>query len=200
MAFLCALSVCGGLLTLSVYLGVYAFANPDAAAWYGETLSVYGVVTPTLFADPTITTVPLVDIHGQFVIWFLWGFIQAMVTITTVILGVTCLTICRSIDNAVLVHSLGGCIIGCGGLAWWITGMVWRFSSAGKYASGDIVPAGMDAEKTAAWEAGLTADGSLFQYSSGNFMYIYYMITWITLGVICIFPFLAAFCSCICKH
>ena len=73
--------------------------------------------------------------------------------------------------------------------------MVWRFSEAGKYASGDVVPQGMDAEATAAWEAGLTADGSLFQYSSGNFMYIFYLITWIALGPACFCCLAVKFCD-----
>jgi len=36
----------------------------------------------------------------------------------------------------------------CGGLAWWITGIVWRFRSDGAFASGDI-PAekGMDIDE-----------------------------------------------------
>ena len=195
---LCALSICGGFITFIVYLGMYAFANPNAAAWYGETMSVDGVLTPGLYADPTTATVPLVDIHGQFVTWFLWGFIQAILPFATVIFAVTCSLISQTLGNAVI--SIFGCGMGCGGLAWWITGMVWRFSNAGKYASGDIVPEGMDAEKTAAWETGLTADGSLFQYSSGNFMYIYYMIIWIILGVGCGCSLLATILTCICKR
>jgi hypothetical protein len=58
----------------------------------------------------------------------------------------------------------------------------------------------LDAEAQAAWEAGLTADGSLFQYSSGNFMYIYYLITWIAMGTACGCSMLVMICACICKN
>ena len=128
-----------------VYLGIYAFANPNTAAWYGETISVDGVFTPGLFADPTTISVPLVDIHGQFVTWFFWGFIQVMIPFAICIFGAISYTmISNKLGN--IVSSVIGCSIGCGGLAWWITGMIWRFSTAGKYASGEIVPAGMDSE------------------------------------------------------
>ena len=51
-----------------------------------------------------------------------------------------------------LIGSCVACIfatsMACGGLAWWITGIVWRFRSDGAFASGDI-PAekGMDIDE-----------------------------------------------------
>lgn len=32
----CLLAICGGIITLIVFYGVFAFANPDSAACYGE--------------------------------------------------------------------------------------------------------------------------------------------------------------------
>jgi len=57
------LIVGGGFITLLSYLGMYAFANPDADAWYGETLSVDGNLTPGLFDDPTNINTRIVDVH-----------------------------------------------------------------------------------------------------------------------------------------
>jgi hypothetical protein len=103
-----------------------------------------------------------------------------------------------------LSPGIGACLMGlgmtgagCGGFAWWITGMVWRFNAAGSFAAGDV-PEGLNEVDTLTYEAKVTADGSLYQYSSGNFMYIYYLITWITLGVSCGCGILGSLAACIC--
>lgn len=71
--------------------------------------------------------------------------------------------------------ALNGCLIGCSGLAWWITGIVWRFRADGAFATGDIKPEDTTAED---WLATLEGDNSLYQYKSGRFIAIYYFITW----------------------
>ena len=38
-----------------------------------------------------------------------------------------------------------GVATGCLGIAFWVTGLVWRFNSMGKFGSGDIAPAGVEA-------------------------------------------------------
>jgi hypothetical protein len=45
------------------------------------------------------------------------------------------------------------------GLAWWITGIVWRFRSDGLYAVGDILKEGVTEEQ---WAKDIVKDGSLF--------------------------------------
>ena len=56
-------------------------------------------------------------------------------------------------------------------------GMIWRFSEAGKYASGDDLAEDAEASE-------------LYQISSGKFMAIYYFITWIAMGVCLCVPIL----------
>ena len=72
-----------------------------------------------------------------------------------------------------LCMGLNGCAFACGGLAWWITGIIWRFRADGAFASGDIAPEGTSLDD---WDATITADGSLYQHRSGKFMLIYYFI------------------------
>mmetsp|Transcript_32073 Transcript_32073/g.37718 ORF Transcript_32073/g.37718 Transcript_32073/m.37718 type:complete len:106 (+) Transcript_32073:171-488(+) len=89
---------------------------------------------------------------------------------------------------------LNGCAMTCGGLAWWITGIVWRFRSDGAYAAGDIVPDGKTLED---WETEISADGSLFQHQSGKFMFIYYILCWSLMGLSCLCSVCAAIAGCV---
>mmetsp|Transcript_32074 Transcript_32074/g.37719 ORF Transcript_32074/g.37719 Transcript_32074/m.37719 type:complete len:106 (+) Transcript_32074:171-488(+) len=89
---------------------------------------------------------------------------------------------------------LNGCAMTCGGLAWWITGIVWRFSSDGAYAAGEIAPEGESIED---WDSKVTADGSLFQHHSGKFMFIYYILCWSLMGLSCLCSVCAAIAGCV---
>jgi len=95
IACLCILACFGGAITFVVYLGMYAFANPNAAAWYGETIDGI-IITPGLYDDPTKVSTP-VDIHGQFVTWFLWGFAQTVLPIEIAILFSICSLISQNL-------------------------------------------------------------------------------------------------------
>ena len=83
----------------------------------------------------------------------------------------------------------------CGGLFWWIYGMVWRFKPYGKFASGDVVPETFSGEDYK--DVFIASYPDTNQYSSGNFMYIYYLIGWICLGVSCGCAILGAIVTCI---
>ena len=80
--------------------------------------------------------------------------------------------------HEMIAKVLGGmvsCGVGCGGLAWWISGIVWRFKASGSYSSGDSLT---EEERTAAF----ADETNLFQLKSGNFMLIYYIIVWSLMG------------------
>ena len=137
----------------------------------------------------------MIDIHGRFVTWFFWGFLQALVIPvgSSILVGLGML-IHESIGKGCMgLQGLGMC---CGGAAWWITGIVWRFRSDGAYAAGDIVPEGKSVED---WEEEITADGSLFQYKSGKFMFIYYVICLSITAFACLCSMIGAICGCIQK-
>ena len=86
--------------------------------------------------------------------------------------------------------SLGMC---CGGTAWWITGIVWRFRSEGAYAAGDLVPEGKSVDD---WDTEISDEDSLFQYKSGKFMFIYYVICWSCMALSCLCSAIGAIAAC----
>lgn len=68
------------------------------------------------------------------------------------------------------------CATGSSGLAWFISGIVWRFRSDGAFSCGDI---DFDSKRSdEEWQSIVTAEDSLYQHSSGKFMLIYYCIVW----------------------
>mmetsp|Transcript_14851 Transcript_14851/g.20094 ORF Transcript_14851/g.20094 Transcript_14851/m.20094 type:complete len:198 (+) Transcript_14851:73-666(+) len=169
IACICALAVCGGMITFTVYLGMFAIDNPNAEGWYGEVNGVPKMGSAEWMTVNSATAVD--DVHGHFVTWFMWGFVNMIGTIAPLMLF--CIPCCPPISAC----------FQCSGMAWWIAGMVWRLRQSGSFASGDIMTdANMDSEK---WIEQITADGSWYQYESGRFMWIYFMITWVMLAVNC---------------
>ena len=180
---ICSLAMCAGYFTFVGYLGKYAYGNPDLPAWYGiedgaETLK-------STAEDFSADALDVTDVHGKFVAWFTWGFWTQLLPILSVITAGLFTLLSAALGQCVM--GLGGCGICCGGLFWWIFGMVWRFKQYGQFASGDIAPAGVaeGAEYDAWKQAELEDEDSLYQISSGNFMAVYYLITWICMGVSC---------------
>ena len=195
---LCLVSCAFAILpiVMTVYLGIYAFNNPDSEAWLG--LSKSGKEEDfALFKDEAAgkaaQATELVDVHGRFLVWFLWGFIAQLSPIAVVILT-SIFTLCHpgfgSFCGGVL-----GCAQCCGTLAWWITGIVWRFRADGAYAAGDIIPEGTTIED---WEKKISAQDSLFQYSSGKFMFFFYVISWSLCACSCTISLIGALIGC-CK-
>ena len=99
-----------------------------------------------------------VDVHAQFVAWFTWGFILALAPCAIGIILVLISFISESLTA--LCGTLLNCSIGCAGLAWWITGIIWRFKASGSFASGDDL---IGVEYRAEWDK----DASLYQLRSG---------------------------------
>ena len=153
--------ICASLpIVFLVYLGIYSFNNPDSEAWLGTGVDGKHALFATETKGMTAKATDMVDIHARFIIWFTWGFMQSLVAplASVIIIGL----------GSIIHPSLGACCSGllgcgmsCGGLAWWITGIVWRFRSDGSYATGDIVPEGKSIDE---WETEISIDGSLFQW------------------------------------
>ena len=70
-AFCSCLLFFGLLVTYVVYLGIFAFANPDKQAYY--MVDAYNEKM-----TETAENESAVNVHGQFVAWFIWGFIMAL--------------------------------------------------------------------------------------------------------------------------
>ena len=125
-----------------------------------------------------------VPVHDTFVAWFLWGFICEIIMPAGFLLGG--LTALLSPGLATCCFGLAGCGKCCGGFAWYIAGIVWRFNGVGRHASGD-------SEDINYW----AGEKLLVQEQSGNFMKTYYMITWIMMAVMCGCSILAGIGACV---
>ena len=82
----------------------------------------------------------------------------------------------------------------CTFFAWWVVGIVWRFRSDGSYTCGDVPPEGTIIED---WDKQLDADSGLYQYRSGRFMLIFYLIGFIMIAISCACSIIGAICTCI---
>lgn len=154
------------MITLLVYLGIYAFNNPNTQAFYDATTDSLVIAQN---AEGT-----LVPIHDQFVLWFTWMFINACVSIGFM-MCVGPILACCMMRCEILIRCVGGlysCGICCSSLACFITGAVFRFSTAGNYASQEP-----DTEGLALLEL------PLLQTSSGKFMFIYFIIMFSLIGL-----------------
>lgn len=169
------------------YLGKFAFGNPDP-----ENVWVTGTADPA-DADNTLYTFTISDtapsdesvgIHDTFVSWFLWGFICEIIMPAGFLLGG--LTALLHPGLATCCFGLAGCGKCCGGFAWYIAGIVWRFNGVGRYAAGDMEATDYSIN---------SADA--IQLQSGNFMRTYYLITWIIMAVGCGCSILAGIGVCI---
>ena len=164
-------------ITLTILFGVYAFGNPDQPAWYGLESG-----QPSLYASEELAKAAsaedIVNIHGRFVNWFFWGFLVFVSPFIITLLLVACVFV--SPNTATVCGPVLSFATACGSLVWYILGIVWRFNSKGRYTAGDVPPVGTDKE---AWAEQVAAAGSNFQLSSGKFMFVYYVVSWVGLAV-----------------
>ena len=58
-----------------IYMGLYTFSNPDKEAWVGIDTKGKQMLYPDQETGTKARASELVDIHKNFFIWFLWGFI-----------------------------------------------------------------------------------------------------------------------------
>ena len=99
---LLACACCIAPIVFIVYLGIYAFNNPDNDAWIGKTSGNVDTSDFKLFNTQEDGSkggaTDLVDIHARFVSWFFWGFLQTCV----IPFGACCLVLTGSMINAFL--------------------------------------------------------------------------------------------------
>ena len=133
------IGVCGcftTFITFTVYLGIYAFSNPEAQAYYisgsDETQAELVAIVPDAEADGVI------PIHDHFVTWFTWMFANQLITLSWICtLPILILFYNGSKNPAAIIFQICFSSYSCSVLIAYIMGLVWRFSKAGKFASGD---------------------------------------------------------------
>ena len=144
-AGICGLATCAVAITFTVYLGIFAFDNPNGDGWFG-TYENYGRTYYDMAskadwdirkARGVIDYVENLDhVHDHFVTWFTWGFINACGQLGALML--ICIPCCPPVL---------GCFQ-CSSMAWWIAGMVWRLRESGAFASGDIISPAYESQYT----------------------------------------------------
>ena len=152
--FVCCATCLAIPTVFATFLGIYAYNNPDQQAWYGI---VDG--KQQLFADPSEagSNMDLVDIHSRFQTWFHWGFISMVALPVNTLLMVLFMFCNATLGNICCCSCIF--VTGSTSLAWFISGLVWRFRQDGAFAAGDYEMMGKTKDE---WEAIVTAEDSLY--------------------------------------
>ena len=108
----------------------------------------------------------------QFHKWFMWGFIINVAALVNAVLQFA-----FAATESPIFGKLSACVacpLGCGALAWFIAGMVLRWREIGNVCSGDY-----------ALENGVNEGVAPYQWKSGKFIHIYYIVCLSLVGAIC---------------
>ena len=127
-----------------IYLGVYSYGNPDTPnAFYIDGLDEVALTEKyilTVAEEQNVTVRPgyPVNMAKLFRTWFMWGFwgsiIQLILLTVTIPLYFLCKTNLYVIE---VVYGIAQACLCCSNTAWFILGFFWRFSRAGRVASGE---------------------------------------------------------------
>ena len=128
------------------------------------------------------------DVSQQFQTWFKWGFI---INIAAIVLAIVQF-LHAATQNSLFQGLTGilGCPVGCGGLAWFIAGLVLRYREIGNICSGDYYAENLELNPTAGQIGDLP-----YQWKSGAFMNWYYLSILILFGVCCCIGCSVAICG-----
>ena len=133
-----------GYLVLMIYLGIYAYGNPDPkTAFYIDGVDAVSLNKEAISASATkygVTVRPgyPIDMAVLFRSWFLWGFWGCVVQVCILATAIPLCFVFKSHINmfnmCILVLEAVSC---CSSFAWLILGFFWRFSRAGRVTSGE---------------------------------------------------------------
>ena len=132
---------CVAPIVFIVYLGIYAFANPDNEAYVGKNADgefhMYYTKKAADFAEDVR------DVHGTWVTWFKQAFFLHS-TVPAIAIGFIGIgyKLCNPTIGSFCICIQTACY-SCLFVAWWILGIVYRFNDYGRYAAGDIIPEDM---------------------------------------------------------
>ena len=152
----------GAWITFLIFLGIYGFNNPDKDAWLGYTQDSNKDISMKLYDNELDMKLAgatnNLHMHARLVAWFTWGFWNNLVPImTSIVVGILYKT-CNATFASVFWATMG-CLTCCSSLGWFVTGIIWRWSSDAQFAVGTLVPSGKTPEE---WKAVTEADNSLY--------------------------------------
>ena len=119
----------------------------------------------------------VVNVHGQFRAWFIWGLLINVSPLAIVFLAVVATNINSFFSKVVfLLLSSLAC---SAGIAWYVIGLFWRFSKFGRFAS---VGVENTLELTINKVVDVPSQKELMQAESGRFIFIFYTISWFAMA------------------
>mgnify|MGYP007023081433 CR=1 FL=1 len=139
---ICCVLATGVMATVTVYLGIYAYKNPDPkACWVVRDLHTSGLTKSDVIARSNAMGIDIVDgypmeMHKVYVVWFLWGF-WANVAILALNVLLMPLGFMKKERTGMILGSVFCGFYCINTFVWLAFGGIWRFSKAGVVASGD---------------------------------------------------------------
>ena len=133
--------VTGFLATVIIYLGIYAYKNPDPkACWVVRDLHTTAKTKQEVVARANAMGIDITEgypqeMHRLYIAWFRWGFYTHLVYVIVSIV-VAFLAMAKK-SYAWTIAGFNCCIFTTNSLVWLAMGAIWRFSKAGVTASGD---------------------------------------------------------------
>lgn len=176
-----------------ICLVVYGNGNPDPNnCFYVDGVDQTATTRDAAIGVATAAGVEVkagypIDMAHLFRGWFRWGFWTSMYTLA--VLGAVIPLHIYMPAKRSLVHLIGAILMGISllnSVIWYLTGFFWRFSKAGRVATGSLLerPAGIDG---AAWKEQLKGlqESAGYQVASGTFMsvFIWIILVLVLLGV-----------------
>ena len=142
-ACLCSLIFLGGAITYGVFLGIYAYGNPDPAdCWWIKGLeqsrtSAEAALELGANSNPIVTGVPI-DVHAKFAGWFTWGFYTCIAPCLACPI-MLCLALAKAQQLSMVVSGCVSCGVSISNLVWIIMGAVYRWGGMGKASTNTIL-------------------------------------------------------------
>ena len=140
----------------TVFLGIYTYNNPDPK----ECWVVPGLDSGSSSEADAIARAEAMDIempegfpmemHAVFIFWFNWGFWAKIALLDSHIIGVV-IYYGHNFTGKLLI-TLAYCTYAVNGIAWLITGHIWRYSEVARIASGDAFKTRPIGKSNEAWQ------------------------------------------------
>lgn len=140
-SLLCGITVVGIFITITVYLGIFAYNNPDPAkCWVVKDLHQCQPTKELIINKAKEFQIDITDgypmeMHKVVVAWFVWGFFAKVAFIALIVLSGIAAFMGSKVGSF-----CGACTTGlyiANGVVWLCFGAIWRFSSAGQIMAGD---------------------------------------------------------------
>ena len=196
--------IVGGIfLTATVYLGIYAYNNPDPnSCWVIRELDTSfrtkeEVIQRAQIVDIEIPEGYPMEMHKLWIAWFTWGFWSKIILILLTIFSYSISYASTNIATVLGAISYGLYITN--GLVWLAMGAVWRFSDPGMIAAGEKL-ARKSSQSDQDWNKAVTEAVELngYQRKSGLFAKIYILLmVWIIVLTLIGFS-VSCFVLCLC--